>query len=181
MQFSRSFAAVSPNRRIGSSGGTQEDTCDRITRHARGQLRQDRSGQSAMATHLYKTKTIMKTVMVALLPLRWVGGALGARAKALLKLQIGKLGRGGSGRPLAHHKRGRVVGARWSPEDVVKSKPAVEEHALTRANMHAHAHAHAQRATINAHLWRHIPTNTQERTHTNQHTCVHSLARLHER
>ena len=93
--------------------------------------------------------------------------------------------RGGSGR--WRHKQGPVVGARAqrSPEDVVKSKPAVEEHALTRADMHAHAHA--QRATINAHLWRHIPTNTQERTHTHtpthtkQHTCVHSLARLHER
>ena len=49
MQFSRSFAAVSPNRRIlqvarrrtlaTESRGTHEDSCD-----------QDRSGQSAMAT-----------------------------------------------------------------------------------------------------------------------------------
>ena len=78
MQFSRSFAAVSD-----SSGGTQEDTCDRITRHARGQLRQDR-----------------------------------------------------------RHARART----------------------TRNN---------QRATINAHLWRHIPTNTQERTHTNPHQPTH--------
>ena len=92
--------------------------------------------------------------------------------------------RAGWKRPLAHHKPGRVVGARarWSPEDVVKSKPAVEEHALTRADMHAHAHA--QRATINAHLWRHVPTNTQDRTHTHTHqptpTNTHAYTHLQD-
>ena len=86
--------------------------------------------------------------------------------RSSLELQIGKLGWGGSGRWRTTSEAVWLGRARWSPEDVVKSKPAVEEHALTRADMHAHAHA---RATIKAHLWRHIPTNTQERTHTNPH------------
>ena len=52
---------------------------------------------------------------------------------------------------------------------------AVEEHALTRADMHAHAHA--QRALINAHLWRH--TNERTRTHTHQSTPTSAHAYTH--
>ena len=107
--------------------------------------------------------------------MRRVGGVLGARAKALLQLQIGKLGRGGSGHWRTTSEAVSLGRARWSPEDVVKSKPAVEKHALTRAHMHAHAHA--QRATINTHLWRHIPTNT--RTHTHQPTPTNTHAYTH--
>ena len=118
--------------------------------------------------------------------LRWVGGALGARAGPPGTADWQVLGRGGSGRWRTASEAvslGRArARAQWSPEDVVKSKPAVEEHALTRADMHAHRTHNAQQSTrTSGGTYQPTHKNARTPTRTNQHTCVHSLARLHER